>query len=483
MRHLGLFVMILYLQVPQVPVLPATVQGTVIDAVSGQPLVRATVQLRGQNATPGMIYVMSRDTAADGSFTFQNLPPGNYTIEASRSGFVPSISVQTLNPGQSLSGTQIPLTPGAVIYGRLVDDRGDAVIGASVQALRTTYREGRRERIAVQSVRSNDLGEYRLYMLLPGEYRVSVTEPSFAGRAAIPWFFPGTVDPSEAQAINLRVGEVLGGISFPSVPTRAQRLSGTVEGTGGDGTSVILSSRGGGLQMERVADPGTGAFEFSHVPPGAYTLVARTEELRASMPLDVRGADISNARITLGPGFKIPVRIRIEGHGDGPDPDLEKLYLIARRDPVVSGLEVDKYSPFQDGRFTFDLIAGNYWIEISQPFDAYIKSMKLGDVDVLNQGLRVDRSSEVPLEILVGFSTGSVTGRVSGKSGVTVVLVPDVARRNQRAAYRSARSGPSGEFAFPKVAPGEYKVFAWQEENGGPWLDPEYVARYEERSE
>ena len=73
-----------------------------------------------------------------------------------------------------------------------------------------------------------------------------------------------------------------------------------------------------------------------------------------------------------------------------------------------------------------------------------------------------------------------MSGRAAGKNA-TVVLVPDLARRAQRSLYKSAKAGTSGEFAFQKVPPGDYKVFAWQEENGGPWLDPEYLRQYEER--
>jgi hypothetical protein len=387
----------------------------------------------------------------------------------------------TLNPGQVLSGIEIPLAPGGVIYGRLSDDRGDYIIGATVQALRSTYRGGRREREIVQFAVTNDLGEYRLFNLPPGEYRISMREPPGWGRASIPWFFPGTVDAADAQAIDLQAGQVLGGISFPSVPTRAQKVAGSVHGAAGYGASVILSSRGGDVQMEKTVDPDTGAFEFGGVPPGAYTLVGRTAELKAGMLLDVPNADILNARITLAPGFKIPVRVRIEGHAEGPDPELERLYFVARLDPAISGLEIDKYSPFEDGRFTLDLIAGNYWIEISEPTDAYITSVKLGDQDVLNQGLRVAASSEIPLQIVVGKTAGGVTGRAAGKDA-TVVLVPDAVRRNQLRLYQSAKVTSSGEFQFVKVPPGDYKLFAWREENGGPWREPEYLRKYEDRA-
>jgi hypothetical protein len=85
------------------------------------------------------------------------------------------------------------------------------------------------------------------------------------------------------------------------------------------------------------------------------------------------------------------------------------------------------------------------------------------------------------LEIVVGTNPGSVQGRVAG-AGATVVLIPDAARRSQRALYKVARPGGSGEFNFQKVPPGDYKLFAWREENGGPWLDPDYLLPYEDRA-
>jgi hypothetical protein len=42
----------------------------------------------------------------------------------------------------------------------------------------------------------------------------------------------------------------------------------------------------------------------------------------------------------------------------------------------------------------------------------------------------------------------------------------------------------SGTFRFEKVPPGEYKLFALTEENvenGGPYLDPEFLRKYEDR--
>jgi len=492
MKLWGLLLLLGFWQGQRADTLPATVQGRVIDSVTQRPLVRAVVQVRSTDSE----VLLARDTAADGTFVFPNVPRGDYTIQASAAGYIGSVygerpdyvtplggpnpAAQTLRPGQSLSGIQIALTPGGVIYGRVTDDRGELVVGATVQAARTRYADGRRQYTTAQSVTSDDRGEYRLFMLAPGEYRIRVTETSFT-RASFPWYFPGTADSSEAQAIQLQAGQTVAGIDLTSFPTRGRRISGILQGPPGSTPSVNLSSSNGEIQMSKTPDATTGTFSFPAVPPGSYTLASHTDDLKATLTVDVRNSDISNARLTLAPGFDIPTRVRIEGHGDRDDPELETLYFSIRSSPTIPGLNSDLYSPFPDGHFTLDLVAGEYRIDLTRMENMYVKSMRLGEVNVLAEGLRVPPASDALLEILVGTNPGSVQGRVSG-AGATVVLVPEAARRNERALYKVAQPGASGVFNFQKVAPGDYRVFAWREENGGPWLDPEYLRLYEDRA-
>src|SRR5215207_1053915 len=166
--------LLLLMGVFQAPVPPARIEGLVRDALTSQPVARATVELRG-GPVRGNTYVLSRDTGADGTFTFQNIPPGDYAIEVSHSGHINQLisAMQTLNPGQALTGVEIRLAPSGVIYGQLVNDRNEPVVGATVQAVRTRYRDGQRANFVAQSVASNDLGEYRLFNLPAGEYRVA----------------------------------------------------------------------------------------------------------------------------------------------------------------------------------------------------------------------------------------------------------------------------------------------------------------------
>jgi hypothetical protein len=492
MSGLGLFLLLLL----QAAAAPASVDGTVIDSQTQRPLAGATVILHLNSGFAGRMAVTTRN---DGTFSFRNVTPGQYVLEATRSGYIPelhgdrpeprALPLQTLLPGQAMSGIRLVLTPGAVIAGRLTDERGEVVIGAVVQALKTTYKNGLRERTPVQTVNSDDLGEYRFFMLKPGEYFVNVLPPALVvatrpGQpATIPLFHPGTIDPNAATVINLRVGETLTGVDFTSIPLKNRQVTGGVQGNGSDPTGVILSPVNGTATRNITIDPKDPRFEFNDIVPGSYMLVARTYDMRAVVPLDVRNADVLGTRIILGPGFKIPVRARIEGHPPGDDPELENLYFIVRPEQPVPGLEAEVYSPFANGNFKIEVLKRDYRIDITRTEDHYVKSITLEGQDILNQGLRVTGSIDVPLEIVVDKRFGSVRGAAAAND-VTVVLVPDAARRGQRALFRSARTS-SGAFLFEKVPPGDYKLFAWAEatiENGGPWLEPEYLARFEDRA-
>jgi hypothetical protein len=401
--------------------------------------------------------------------------------------------IQQLAPGQALSEMRFALTPGGVITGRLRDDYGDAVVGAIVQALRTTYRNGTKERTLTQSVISNDLGEYRFFMLKPGQYSIAVAPPTVYVPSvspqtfSTPLFHPGTVDTKAATEFSLRIGETLEGVDFLSVPTRKRRIAGTVQGNGTEGVTIVLSPVNGTARktVAITSDNPNPNFQFLDILPGTYELAASNVYGRAVVPVDVVNGDLIGARIYLGEGFRIPMRARVEGRPPGTDPQVEKLYFNVRPDVPVMGLEPQLYSPFADGRFIPEVLRRDYWIELdtARSPDFYVKSITLDGADILNQGLRVTSSVEGPVEIVVDTHFGEVQG-AAAVPNVTIVLVPDAGRRNQRALYRSVKSG-NGVFRFEKVPPGEYKLFAWSEdtiENGGPWLDPEYLKTYEDRA-
>jgi hypothetical protein len=115
---------------------------------------------------------------------------------------------------------------------------------------------------------------------------------------------------------------------------------------------------------------------------------------------------------------------------------------------------------------------------------AFVKSIRLGDVDVLNDGLRLQGPPAGRLEIVLGTAPGALEGTVFNDSqpagaGVTVVLLPDVRRRTDL--YKTTTTEPSGRFSIDRIPPGDYRAFAWQEISDGLWQDPDFMQAQEAR--
>src|SRR5262245_40069076 len=125
-------------------------------------------------------------TDTQGRFEFKDLPAGRFTVSVSKSGFVTMQYGQSrpfepgrpieLTDGQLMDKADVALPRGSVLAGRVVDEFGEAVAEADVTAMRMQYQNGRRRLVpSGRNASTNDLGQFRLYGLPPGEYYVSAT--------------------------------------------------------------------------------------------------------------------------------------------------------------------------------------------------------------------------------------------------------------------------------------------------------------------
>jgi hypothetical protein len=116
----------------------------------------------------------------------------------------------------------------------------------------------------------------------------------------------------------------------------------------------------------------------------------------------------------------------------------------------------------------------------------YLADVRQNAQSVYDTGFEVNSGNAAPLEIVLGAGAGTVTGVVvDGPTkivpGATVVLVPETRRRNNRALYTSAISDASGRFTLRGVAPGDYKVFAWESIPTFAHVNAAFIARHEDR--
>jgi hypothetical protein len=172
------------------------VVGQVVDATSNKPLNGAVVRLSGRPApdtipgasAPSALLVM---TGADGRFVFRDLPKGSFTITSTKGGYLdgaygrrrPTGAVQPveLEDGQRLGVVTLPMWKHATLSGSIVDEAGEPVIGVPVRAMRrATTTNGRRWFINSATSSTDDRGMYRIPMLVPGEYVVSIVSTQVA---------------------------------------------------------------------------------------------------------------------------------------------------------------------------------------------------------------------------------------------------------------------------------------------------------------
>src|SRR3989475_6736249 len=119
-----------------------SVEGVVAKLGTGEPLARATVTLSKDRYTP---QVRSTTTDASGRFSFLNVPPGEYRLQASRQGpYIPAEDGQrkpgerrtpiTIQPGQKITEIRLELAPTSSISGRILDSDGEPLGRVEVQA-------------------------------------------------------------------------------------------------------------------------------------------------------------------------------------------------------------------------------------------------------------------------------------------------------------------------------------------------------------
>jgi hypothetical protein len=435
---------------PQPPsAAPATVEGVVVKAGTAEPLSDATVRLDLQEAPflggtedpplrPPESFHRGVTTGPDGRFVFANVVPGEYRVVASHSGgYVPAEYGQrtptghgirfVLSAGQKLADVQLTLTPTGSISGHVYDRDGEPAGRAIVQALRPIYRDGKRVLTIVQSVLTNDRGEYRLFWLPPGQYyvtakaaRVPDTEPNIPGvpialrpsvvritepartvtfeqamgpvvstrtlptgevvdEIEVTVYYPGATEADRAARIDLRSGASADGVDIPTAgPVRSRRIRGIV--VMANGQPVVDA---GVLAVPRSSDPNLvvpadrsradGSFDIAGVVPGSYFLFANDQSMTGVVPLQVGDANVDNVVIAVTPGYRISGRIVVEGQSrNGSDPNVASQRVTLRRDPDILGMPSAGPSfsppPSADGSFVLEGVPpGDFRVTLGFP--------------------------------------------------------------------------------------------------------------------
>jgi protocatechuate 3,4-dioxygenase beta subunit len=523
------------------------VRGRVVATDTGTAVRRAQVRISGPD-----IGTKTALTDAQGRYEFRDLPAGRFNVSVSKSGFVTMNYGQNrpFEPGrpielvdtQKMDKADIALPRGSVLAGRVADEFGEAVAEAEVTAMRMQFSNGRRRLVpSGRNGTTNDLGQFRIYGLPPGEYYVSATLRNMqtmmldfagggpggptssnqnSGYAAT--YYPSTPTPAEAQRVALAVGQELGSIDIQLQPVKLAKISGNAIGSDGKPMSgamvMLMPATRDAMQFMPGGTSRTdanGNFTLSSVTPGEYSLQVQSmggmisaaggnmtftirssdgagvqpsqEREFATTNVSVTGEDITGMIVVATRGAKASGTIT---YGTAAKPEGTAAIRVtapavdadSNPMPMFGGSNVKDTGAFE----VEGLVGQRVFRAANLPKGWVLKSVKVEGEDVTDKGVEFKPGADVTgIEIELTNRTTSITGAVNDNSGqpqkdyTVVVFAEDPAKWTMPLTRWTSSSRPDqdGRFKFSNLPPGAYLAIAVEYVAQGEWADPEWLAR------
>lgn len=414
--------------------------------------------------------------------------------------------------GQTIERVDFSLPRGSVITGKVLDEFGEAMADVQVMAMRNQFFQGRRQVVPAGVPRTtNDIGEYRIFGLAPGQYYVSATlrtaslgDVVSADRSGYaPTYYPGTPIVSEARRLSVGLGETLHGIDLALAPARLSRVSGTVVDSDGRplaGGVVMMLQSGGPMVMAMFGGQvrPDGSFVVSNVAPGDYTLrVAGTAGSGGpgaapdviSARVTVAGEDITGLQLVGVKPTTASGRIILPHVGNSILPSSLQLTAMPAEPDLFAGGNIARVH--DDFTFEMKVQPGRQLIRLAPMAQGVaLKAVRLDGLDVTDSGIDVKPNENVSgLEVELTQQLSELSGLVTDTGGQAVkdyslvVFARDPERWTATSRYfGGARPDQEGRFKIRNLPPGDYYAIALDYVEPGSGTDPDVLDRIKDRA-
>ena len=500
-----------------------TLTGVVVNSVTGQPIPRAMIQMMGMASRVAL-------TDAEGKFEFDNLPETQATLQARKPGYFNEMELRrgggrmnTIAITAGMGSISVPLTPAGVVSGRVTSADGEPLESVRVRLKVKTIQNGRRQWMDRNGASTDEDGFYRIGNLQPGTYFLFTDG---AGRLAgpndetiAPTYFPGVTDIAAASPLEVKAGSIAVA-DLVLKKEKAYRVSGVVTGLqAGQNANVQLMGSGGEyLPIGSSVNAGSTTFELRRVPAGSYVLKVTAQRIGSgmgavagfaggggvprmpqtytgSMPINVSG-DMTGVTIGVQPSSTIPVNVRTEftntqtsdgsftmstGRNARQFQQYVNLRLI-RSD----GTGNDQYAQMVGSQDNMALAIqnvepGRYRVEFMQVGNTYVKSATYGNTDLLRDEMVVTGGGDSqPIDVVVRDDAAQLTGTARCEDVQCWVLVLPESNPAIQPRFIWVNQGT---FQQTGLAPGTYRVYAFDRGDGIEFTNPEAMKAYGARSE
>src|SRR5262245_14794201 len=480
----------------------ASISGRI--TAEGKPLsgVDVTIMRFSVNPEPK---VLRDKTDAEGLFRIEGIPPGEIYLRPHAYAFVfaeserniPNSKRFVLGPGESVDGITIELIRGAVVTGRVIDERGRPVVGAGV-GLRIPGGESEKySRYIDPSVpilgggETDDRGVYRIFGAPAGRFIVAATlYTAEEDTAHYTVYYPNIADESKAAVIDLVAGVEKQGVDIQLIPpTKTFNASGRlIDAAKGrpiaglyvdnrrldnDYEKTLLEERS--PEVRRTDEKGE--FTIVGLQPGAHRLTisheGAIEWYVEPVDFEIVSQDVGGIELKARRGASVSGVVVVEGANDPQ--------ILSRVRPTVGGMMIgdNMGEPGSssgalagpDGKFQFSGMRAGDFVLSAQIFPPNKRILVMERLEIdgqLVQGtVRLAEDQQLSgVRIVMTYGSGVVRGRVRFQNGETpkgACFEVYTSREQDQVQGFSvfpfrAQVSAGGQYSLEDLPPGDYEL-------------------------
>jgi hypothetical protein len=478
------------------------IAGTVVNAKSGGVLARARITLAESKNRHNYQSAVAGD---DGRFEF-HVPAGKYSLQGAKRGFITANYEQheqfwtaiVTGAGLDTENLVLRLAPDAVLSGKVLDEFGEPVRGATIAVYREEHSQGVSRVVSHRSATADDQGHYEVTGLETGTYFVSAK--------AIPWYAVHPSSSTETGVIS-QVDSALD-VAYPityygdageaedaaPIPVRAgDRLEADIHMNPAPAMHLIIHGQGNendGARVPLLLKPAFDGFDAvdvvnSQIAPGVFELTGFAAGRYTVRVPDMNGGLKEPAEVNLNGGeldvpsarstSQITAAIQVEGAATLPM-GLEIGLRPSKGRPRFARVDSKGEASFRD------VVPGKYDVIAFAQTEAY-SVVRIGLESGAISGHALNVPAGASLTVALALVGGSVEiegfAKAGGKaaSGAMVVLVPNDPEAN-RDRFRRDQSDFDGSFTLANVIPGLYTIVAIQDGWDLDWSEAAVLSQY-----
>jgi protocatechuate 3,4-dioxygenase beta subunit/uncharacterized GH25 family protein len=416
-----------------------SVHGVVVD-LQGEPIADAEVRTAGadrdgllfRGGRPGDVGAASAVTAADGSFTLEDLVPGvALDVTATHPGYGPGGAPGVAVPGET--PIRIVLQPVASVSGHVLGPDGKPVAGASVALNESPRRLGGAffqmpSRHLHEGV-TDDEGAFSFTDVAPGPFQMSASAPGHQR--------------AELRGLEVKPGQDLSGVAIqlPAGATVEGRVTSTEGKPVMDAEVVVADAAVNGIAVLspfRGETDDDGQYRIEGISPGPHTLEASASGYRRAVRDVETAAEPRRVDFQLDRGLEISGRVVDDG--GNPVADAGVSLFGAGREPQGTATEAD----------------GTFRLSGVEDGDYSLQALKRGYSSGPVRKLTVAGAPVTGIELKLNPSEGAITGRLTGLAFSQLAQVRVWASSSLNLGAVDAE----GSYRISHLAPGPWKVQA-----------------------